>query len=432
MELVRSAISLDARHARGADRGPQRTDRAGQPQLRAADEGLAGRQRPSDGHAGQKAGGGAAQDRARAAKNGAHIAAATGQELGKEVSGDGKRSLRGRARARVLPVLRRAHGPLGGAQYPAAKPAAEQAVRAGRGARAGAARRLRRAGACCTIQCPTCCRSWYARPLWPGPASNFSWPTSAPSRRASSPGLRANSGGSRCSRKARDIYCASASQMFHVPVEKHGMNGHLRQKGKIAELALGYGGGVGALKAMGALEMGLKEEELKPLVDAWRAANPMIVKLWWEVDEAITIAIRTGQTTPRPRHPLRLSVWYAVYHAPVRAAAVLRKTPPRAQPVRRHVDNLHGHKRRETMDAAGELRPEIRREHRAGAKSGHTLPRPCRRCGTALSWRMSTTSSSSRPGRGWSCERCASGWAGTPSWAPGPAASRGRICHAIL
>ena len=97
--------------------------------------------------------------------------------------------------------------------------------------------------------------------------------------------------------EGKDIYCASASQMFHVPVEKHGMNGHLRQKGKIAELALGYGGGVGALKAMGALEMGLKEEELKPLVDAWRAANPMIVKLWWEVDEAITIAIRTGQTT---------------------------------------------------------------------------------------------------------------------------------------
>lgn len=71
-----------------------------------------------------------------------------------------------------------------------------------------------------------------------------------------------------------DIYCASASQMFHVPVQKHGINGHLRQKGKIAELALGYGGSVGALKAMGALEMGIPEEELKPLVDAWRASNP--------------------------------------------------------------------------------------------------------------------------------------------------------------
>lgn len=80
--------------------------------------------------------------------------------------------------------------------------------------------------------------------------------------------------------KGGDIYCASASQMFKVPVEKHGVNGHLRQKGKIAELALGYGGSVGALKAMGALEMGLTEDELPLLVDAWRQANPNIVKFW--------------------------------------------------------------------------------------------------------------------------------------------------------
>ena len=91
-----------------------------------------------------------------------------------------------------------------------------------------------------------------------------------------------------------DIYCASASQMFHVPVIKHGENGHLRQKGKIAELALGYGGSVGALKAMGALDMGLQEEELKPLVDAWRTANPKIVKLWWDVDSAVMEAVRDG------------------------------------------------------------------------------------------------------------------------------------------
>ncbi len=91
-----------------------------------------------------------------------------------------------------------------------------------------------------------------------------------------------------------DIYCASASQMFHVPVVKHGENGHLRQKGKIAELALGYGGSVGALKAMGALDMGLMEEELKPLVDAWRTANPKIVKLWWDVDSAVMEAVRNG------------------------------------------------------------------------------------------------------------------------------------------
>lgn len=95
----------------------------------------------------------------------------------------------------------------------------------------------------------------------------------------------------------KDIYCASASQMFGVPVEKHGINAHLRQKGKIAELALGYGGSVGALKAMGALEMGLQEEELKPLVDAWRTATPMIVKLWWAVDDAVMTVIRMKSST---------------------------------------------------------------------------------------------------------------------------------------
>ena len=89
-----------------------------------------------------------------------------------------------------------------------------------------------------------------------------------------------------------DIYCASASQMFNVPVEKHGINGHLRQKGKIAELALGYGGSVGALKAMGALEMGLSEEELPRLVDAWRQSNPNIVKLWWDADHAAMEAVK--------------------------------------------------------------------------------------------------------------------------------------------
>ena len=82
-----------------------------------------------------------------------------------------------------------------------------------------------------------------------------------------------------------DIYCASASQMFHVPVEKHSINGHLRQKGKIAELALGYGGSVGALKAMGALEMGLSEDELPALVSAWRQSNPKIVQFWWRLTE---------------------------------------------------------------------------------------------------------------------------------------------------
>lgn len=97
--------------------------------------------------------------------------------------------------------------------------------------------------------------------------------------------------------KGGDIYCASASQMFKVPVEKHGINSHLRQKGKIAELALGYGGSVGALKAMGALDMGLTEEELPPLVDAWRQSNPKIVEFWWAVDKAVMEAVRYKHTT---------------------------------------------------------------------------------------------------------------------------------------
>lgn len=94
-----------------------------------------------------------------------------------------------------------------------------------------------------------------------------------------------------------DIYCASASAMFHVPVEKHGQNAHLRQKGKIAELALGYGGSVGALTGMGALDMGLSEDELQPLVNSWRAANPKIVQFWWDVDNAVKTAIKQRTAT---------------------------------------------------------------------------------------------------------------------------------------
>ncbi len=92
--------------------------------------------------------------------------------------------------------------------------------------------------------------------------------------------------------EGKDIYCSSASQMFGVPVEKHGINGHLRQKGKIAELALGFGGSVGALKSMGALDMGLTEEELQPLVNAWRDSNPMITMLWWDIDRAVKTTVK--------------------------------------------------------------------------------------------------------------------------------------------
>ena len=100
-----------------------------------------------------------------------------------------------------------------------------------------------------------------------------------------------------------DIYCASASAMFGVPVEKHGVNGHLRQKGKIAELALGYGGSVGALKAMGALDMGLAEDELQPLVDMWRSSNPNIVKFWWEVDRCVKETVK--KKVPTETHGIR-------------------------------------------------------------------------------------------------------------------------------
>ena len=92
--------------------------------------------------------------------------------------------------------------------------------------------------------------------------------------------------------EGKDIYCASASQMFGVPVEKHGVNSHLRQKGKIAELALGYGGSIGALISMGALDMGLMEDELQPLVDSWRASNPNITAFWWNVDNAVKTTIK--------------------------------------------------------------------------------------------------------------------------------------------
>ena len=102
-----------------------------------------------------------------------------------------------------------------------------------------------------------------------------------------------------------DIYCASASQMFHCKVEKHGENAHLRQKGKIAELALGYGGSVGALTSMGALEMGLTEDELKPLVDSWRNANPHIVRLWYDVDQCVKETVM--KRIPTETHRLRFT-----------------------------------------------------------------------------------------------------------------------------
>ena len=95
-------------------------------------------------------------------------------------------------------------------------------------------------------------------------------------------------------KNGEDLYCATASQMFHVPVVKHGINGDLRQKGKIATLACGYGGSSGALISMGALQMGLKEEELPEIIDSWREANPKIVQYWWDVEKAAMQAFKTG------------------------------------------------------------------------------------------------------------------------------------------
>lgn len=120
--------------------------------------------------------------------------------------------------------------------------------------------------------------------------------------------------------EGKDIYCASASQMFGVPVEKHGINSHLRQKGKIAELALGYGGSVGALISMGALDMGLTEDELQPLVDSWRACNPNITAFWWNVDNAVKTTIKMNLPsipscpTPSKNRPGYVWSWFYPRH----------------------------------------------------------------------------------------------------------------------
>lgn len=133
-------------------------------------------------------------------------------------------------------------------------------------------------------------------------------------------------------RRGGDIYCASASQMFHVPVEKHGVNGHLRQKGKIAELALGYGGSIGALKNMGALEMGLHEEELKPLVDAWRASNSAIVDFWWLIDKSVRDTIHRHSTWRYDLpHGLSMMCSHKLLHIRLPSGRSLRYWQPRLE-----------------------------------------------------------------------------------------------------
>lgn len=126
-----------------------------------------------------------------------------------------------------------------------------------------------------------------------------------------------------------DIYCASASQMFKVPVEKHGINGHLRQKGKVAELSLGYGGSIGALRAMGALEMGLREDELRMLVDAWRSSNKNITKLWWDVDKAVKSSIRNK--TVEETHGIRFEYKSAMLFIELPSGRRLAYVKPRIE-----------------------------------------------------------------------------------------------------
>ena len=128
-------------------------------------------------------------------------------------------------------------------------------------------------------------------------------------------------------RNGGDIYCASASQMFHVPVEKHGVNGHLRQKGKVAELALGYGGSTGAMINMGALRMGLSEDELPDIVNMWRAASPNIVKLWRDVENAAMLAVKYGEETEL-HHGIRVYRTGKIMHIQLPSGRCIRYFAP--------------------------------------------------------------------------------------------------------
>lgn len=129
-----------------------------------------------------------------------------------------------------------------------------------------------------------------------------------------------------------DLYCATASQMFHVPVVKHGVNGELRQKGKIATLACGYGGSSGALISMGALQMGLKEEELPEIIDSWREANPKIVQYWWNVEKAAMTAYKTGERSEIGK--IAFEFWSGTLWMVLPSGRRLAYLKPRTQPNR--------------------------------------------------------------------------------------------------
>ena len=129
-----------------------------------------------------------------------------------------------------------------------------------------------------------------------------------------------------------DLYCATASQMFHVPVVKHGVNGELRQKGKIATLACGYGGSSGALISMGALQMGLKEEELPEIIDSWRETNPKIVQYWWDVEKAAMTAYKTGERSEIGK--IAFEFWSGTLWMVLPSGRRLAYLKPRTQPNR--------------------------------------------------------------------------------------------------
>lgn len=130
--------------------------------------------------------------------------------------------------------------------------------------------------------------------------------------------------------RGEDIYCASASQMFGVPVVKHGINGELRQKGKVAELACGYGGGAGALISMGALDMGLKEDELPDIISSWRDANPEIVKFWYAIEKAAieTVKDHTDKTVGRIGFQFSANTLWIVLPSGRRLAYIKPKLQP--------------------------------------------------------------------------------------------------------
>ena len=214
--------------------------------------------------------------------------------LRQKIPGNGKRSLQGRTRTRHVPVLRsQPFRTLGGQADPAAEPSPEPHGRSCGSPRTGADPAADHMMDLLYDDIPDTLSqlirtAFIARPGYKFIVSDYS----AIEARVLSH-LAGETWRTKVFAEGKDIYCASASQMFHVPVEKHGVNGHLRQKGKIAELALGYGGSVGALKSMGALDMGLTEEELQPLVNAWRTSNPNIVQFWWDVDTAVKNVIHT-------------------------------------------------------------------------------------------------------------------------------------------